>query len=955
MSIPDQLKTFIGEDRVKSRLIDRHSFARDASFYRLIPEVVVQPINETEVTQLFEFSRRAGIPLVFRAAGTSLSGQAVTDGILVEIARKWQNFHFNNDDKTIQLEPGLIGGNVNRRLAPHGRKIGPDPASLDACMIGGIVANNASGMCCGVKDNAYHTLDTIRFILPNGHCYDTLDEGANDQLKQQDPDLFDGLGKLRHQILADETLHDRIRDKYTRKNTQGYSLNAFVDYERPIDILAHLLVGSEGTLGFISRVRLKTLPDKPYKAAALLFFSDIRSATETVKALEQAGAEALELMDRAALRSIETEKGIPKEIKTLPEEAAALLCEFQGVDEKDLKTKVKAGEEVLSHVKLVHPVKFTTNETKRSRLWKIRKGLLPSVGAVRKSGTTVIIEDVCFRLENLADATLELQGLFKKHGYDNAIIFGHAKDGNLHFVISQEFGESSGIKQYENFIADVVEMTAGKYDGALKAEHGTGRNMAPFLETEWGSEAVEIMRKLKSLIDPENLLNPGVILNDDPQIHLKNIKPSPTVEDVVDTCIECGFCETWCPSQDLSMTPRRRIATWREIQMLERGDFTDRETAQSMLRDYQFESVDTCAVDGLCALGCPVKIDTGDLTRHFRRQRHGMVSRRIAWWTVRYFSFVVEMVRIGLNIVTPVLRLLGSERIVTVSLRIHRWTGGRVPVWHKYMPTGGKGLPVIGLKNPHENEEVVYFASCLNRGMNRTPGETHRISTVRAFTELLQEARIHPIYPSHIEELCCGTPYSSKGFDKAFKLMAENTVRSLWRTSKQGTLPIVVDTSPCTFKMQHYDEVLDGESLKQWKKLKIIDLIEYLNDTVIPRLSIEKKLDKIVLHPTCSTRKMGLNDKLHAIGCSCADEAIIPEDTGCCGFAGDRGFLVPELTEAATLREAAEVKDIQDVHGHYSTSRTCEMGMSAATDESYSSIIQLVHGAVFPDGTNSTP
>ncbi len=947
MSILEDLKHILAEERIKTRLIDRHSYARDASFYRLIPEVVVQPVNETEIIALFEYSREVNLPLVFRAAGTSLSGQAITDGILVEVSRHWQDFFFDKENQTIQLEPGLIGGSVNRRLAPYGQKIGPDPASLDACMVGGIIANNASGMCCGVKDNAYHTMDSIRFILPNGQTYDTIDPEADERLLAQAPEIYKGLLDLRQRIIADKKLHDRVRDKYTRKNTQGYSLNAFIDYEKPIDILSHLLVGSEGTLGFISKVRLKTLPDDPHKATALLFFHDIRSATETVIPLQIAGAEALELMDRAALRSIEDQPGMPKEIKSLPEAAAVLLCEFQAPTPDILAQKVSSGLKALEKANLVHPPQFIEDENTRMLYWKIRKGLFPSVGAVRKSGTTVIIEDVCFRLRDLADATLDLQKLFKKHGYSDAIIFGHAKDGNLHFVISQAFNDPAGMTQYKHFINDVVEMTVGKYDGALKAEHGTGRNMAPFLETEWGAVAVEIMRELKALIDPDLLLNPGVIVNDDPEIYLKNIKPTPSIEAVVDKCIECGFCETWCPSQDLTMTPRRRIATWREIQMLQAGDFTDRETAQTLLKDYAYEAVDTCAVDGLCALGCPVKIDTGDLTRHFRQQRHGLLGRRIAWWTVRYFSFVLEMIRIGLNVVTPLTRLIGSERVVAFSLKLYRWSGGRIPVWHKYMPTGGKGLPVIKLRNSEEKEELVYFVSCLNRGMNKTPGETHTLSTAEAFIDLLQEAGIHPIYPSHLEDLCCGTPYSSKGYIKAYKMMAENTVRSLWRTSRQGMLPIVVDTSPCTYKMQHYDSILEGQELEHWKALKIIDIVEYLHDSLIPRFKIEDKVDRIVLHPTCSTRKMGLSDKMQAVACACSQEAVIPEDVGCCGFAGDRGFLVPELTESATRREAAEVKSIQGVEGHYSSSRTCEMGMSQATDESYSSIVHLVHQAVF--------
>lgn len=946
MSVVDELKTIFPQDRIKSRLIDRHSYARDASLYRLIPELIVQPVNEQEIIDLFAYSKQTNIPIVFRAAGTSLSGQAITDGILVEVTKHWQDYTFEAEKNRIQLEPGIIGGHVNRYLAPFGQKIGPDPASINACMIGGIIANNASGMCCGVVDNAYHTMDSLRFILPNGQIYDTLDSDADDQLLKQSPVIHKGLLDLQKRLKSDSGLYERIREKYTRKNTLGYSLNAFIDYEKPIDILAHLLVGSEGTLGFFSKVRLNTLPDYPCKSAALLFFKDIKSTTEAVIPLEKAGAKALEIMDRASLRSIEDDDGVPEEIKELPENATALLCEFQAIDSAELAKKVKAGQKVLKKFKLLHNPDFTEVESTRNLYWKIRKGLLPSVGAARKSGTTMIVEDICFRLSDLSDATLELQSLFKKHGYDDAIIFGHAKDGNLHFVISQAFDDERGKLQYEHFMNDLVTMTVGKYDGALKAEHGTGRNMAPFLETEWGPTAQGIMADLKLLIDPDNLLNPGVIVNQDPEIHLKNIKPTPSIEAVVDKCIECGFCESWCASQYLTMTARRRIATWREIVMLEQGDAKDRAIAAALLQDYDYESVDTCAVDGLCALGCPVKIDTGDLIRHFRRQNNGGFGRQVASWTVRYFSFVQEMVRLGLNVATPIVRRLGSERIVALSMKLYHLSRGRIPVWHRYMPTGGEGLPIIAVRNDDEKEELVYFVSCLNRGMHKIPGESNTLSTSEAFIELLQEARIHPIFPAHQEELCCGTPYSSKGYDDAFKQMAEKTVESLWKTSRQGTLPIVLDTSPCTYKMMQYDNVLDGDSLSHWQSLQIVDVIQYMNDKIIDRLDVINKVDKIVLHPTCSTRKMGLEDTMLSLARTCADEVVVPGNLGCCGFAGDRGFLVPELTESATAQEAEEVKALNNVYGHYSTSRTCEMGMSNATEETYSSLIHLVHKAV---------
>lgn len=943
MSLAADLKRILPSERVKTRLIDRHSYARDASFYRLIPQAVVKPRNEDDIQALFSYSRKAGIPLVFRSAGTSLSGQAITDGILVETVHDWKDHHISEDAAEIRLQPGIIGAKANQLLAPLSRKIGPDPASINAAMIGGMVANNASGMCCGVKENSYHTMASIRAILPNGHILDTGDPHADERLREDCPDLHTGLLRLRDEVRGNELLTARIRDKYTRKNTLGYSLNAFIDYDEPSQILAHLLVGSEGTLAFISEVRLRTIADDAFKSAALLFFEDIRAATEAVIPLRDAGARALELMDRPALGSVQDEAGMPGELNGLPPEAAALLCEFQAADRIGLDTRVAAGLEKLQEARLLHPPKFTTDQSTRDLYWKIRKGLFPAVGAVRKSGTTVIIEDVCFRLEDLADATLELQGLFKRHGYEDAIIFGHAKDGNLHFVISQAFNDDSGQEQYRRFIDDVVSMTSAKYDGALKAEHGTGRNMAPFVETEWGTEALEIMRELKALLDPELLLNPGVIINDDPQAHLKNIKPTPSIVDVADRCIECGFCETWCPSDTLSMSPRRRIATWREVQTLEGGDHSDREAARQLKRDYAYESVDTCAVDGLCALGCPVKIDTGDLTRHFRQEQHGLLGLKIADWTVNHFAGVVKSVRGGLKISTPTVRLLGSKWISRLSRKIYKLSGRRIPAWHEYMPLSARSLPEENLRG---DKEVVYFISCLNRAMGETPGEEWKQSSPEALITILTKAGIRARYPEDLEGLCCGTPYSSKGFDDAYQAMAEKTVSALWTTSQKGRVPILVDTSPCTYKMKNYGDILTGEHLEKWQSLQILDIIEYLHDEVLPELNLRPAAGTVVLHPTCSTQKMGLESKMLSIAQQCSENASYPDELGCCGFAGDRGFLIPELTEAATLEEGKAVQSLDADGGHFSTSRTCEMGMSHATGKSYSALIHLIASAV---------
>ncbi len=377
--------------------------------------------------------------------------------------------------------------------------------------------------------------------------------------------LLGELERLGSDTRNNAKLAERIRHKFKIKNTTGYSLNALVDYEDPIDILAHLMIGSEGTLGFISRITYQTVVEDPFKASALVFFPDIRSACEAVIRLKPQPVSAVELLDRPALRSVQDKPGLPPLIMTLGEDAAALLIEVRSATVDVLNERISAVHAAMAGIVTVEPLQFSTDPATCEMYWKVRKGTFPSVGAMRRTGTTVIIEDVAFPIAALADATLDLQALLRRHGYDEAIIFGHALEGNLHFVFTQDFGDQAEIDRYARFMDDVCDLVVKKYDGSLKAEHGTGRNMAPFVEMEWGKEAADLMRTIKRLFDPDNLLNPGVILNDNPAAHLENLKPMPAAEDIVDRCIECGFCEPLCPSHRLTLSPRQRIVSVREL------------------------------------------------------------------------------------------------------------------------------------------------------------------------------------------------------------------------------------------------------------------------------------------------------------------------------------------------------------------------------------------------------
>ena len=935
MNVGKLLESILPKERIKTRLIDLAAYAPDAGFYYLKPKAVVQPVSEEEIKALFNFSHTHRIPITFRTAGTSLSGQSITDGILVDLSKFWNQLKVEDAGLQVRVQPGIIAAIVNAHLKKHQRKIGPDPASINSAMMGGILSNNSSGMCCGVVRNSYHTTKYIRFILPNGKTYSTENPEDYIRFKEESNDIYKEIQSLRNHILNQTALYDLIRHKYKTKNTVGYSVNAFIDYEEPLDILAHLLIGAEGTLAFISEAVLKTIPDFPFKSTALLYFPGIYEACSAIIPLTSAGAEAVELMDRASLHSVEHIAGLPEQIRTLSENAAALLIEFQGNSIDEVRSKIDVFLNRANELILLNQPEFTEDPYKQALYWKVRKGLFPSVGAVRVSGTSVILEDITFPVERLGDAILDLQALFKKHDYTNAIIFGHTKDGNIHFVVTQSFNESTEIERYARFMDEVVELVVKKYNGALKAEHGTGRNMAPFVETEWGAEIYGIMKTIKQAIDPDNLLNPGVIINSNRNAHISDLKEMPGVEMEVDKCIECGFCEHKCPSRNITLTPRQRIVIRRELAKLKEASNTNE--YKELLHQYKYDGMDTCAVDGLCATACPVDINTGTLIKRLRKENHSGFENKIALIAAKNFGTIIFLVKNGLGAGNAVNKLFGSNSILKLTKGIKKIIPG-TPLWSNQLKsTPGNIQKLIRKTDGTDKAAVVYFPTCISRVMGGSADGSKTV--IEAFVSISKKAGINFLIPDNIGTTCCGQPFSSKGFNAAFTHMANKTVEKLWYWTEQGKLPVVLDITSCTHTLQHCHWALSSENKERFAAIKIIDSIDYLADYIIPNVSIQKKTN-IALHPVCSLQHMGLENKFLSVARHLAIDITVPIHTGCCGMAGDRGFLFPELTQAATRPEAEELKQ-KKYDGYYSTAKTCEMAMSDAVGVNYLSLLHL--------------
>ena len=921
------IRTRIPDARVITDPVRRYAYGVDGSLYSITPQIVVRARNIDEVSFLVKEAHKAQVPVTFRAAGTSLCGQALTDSVLIMVTEGWHDYSIKDNGDTITLEPGIIGANANVYLKPYQRKIGPDPASIKHAMIGGICANNASGMCCGTSDNSYKTIKDVKLVFADGSILDTADASSVKTWSNEHQDIIHELEAIRDEIAADSELHDLIAHKFKIKNTTGYSLNSFIDFKDPIDILKHVIVGSEGTLAQISEVTYRTVVDAKYKASALIYFPTLGESCRAVHDLSRPLVAAGELLDRASLRSMEDDPSVPAFIRDLPDGAAAILVETRADDHETLQKRIKGIREVVEKYELLRPIEFTEDPAVYNTYWAIRSGIFPAVGGVREVGSTVIIEDVAFQRDDLADGVEALRKCMDDDGYKEGIIYGHVLDGNVHFVITQNFGEGDGKGQYQRFIEDVCKLVAADFKGSLKAEHGTGRNMAPFVEMEWGKKAYALMKRLKKAFDPETLLNPDVIITENGLLFMENIKSMYPVHEIVDRCIECGYCQVMCPSLNFSFSPRQRTAVQREISRL-RATGENPQLLKRFEEEYEFLGDETCAVDGLCMTTCPLSINTGNFTRQLRHSHVTPGKLSGAEKIGNNFSTVSSFMRLGLTGANVAHSVLGSSVMGWVTKKAHEVSGGKIPLWTTWMPKSGQ-LP----RKPHNTgtrPKIVYFPSCTTRMMGPAKGDYDERHLSSVMLDLCERAGYDVVIPKDLAKYCCGMPFESEGVFEVADKLAKDLEKCLLETSNNGELPILCDMSPCTYRMQH---TMD-------ERLKIYDTVAFIHKFIIDKLDIHKVDRTVMVHVTCSAVKMGLTEQFREIAEKCATKVVIPIDVHCCAFSGDKGFALPELNRTA-LEHLNEAIPADCDHG-YSNSRTCEIGLSAKSGFPYQSIAYLV-------------
>ncbi|WP_076537396.1 FAD-binding and (Fe-S)-binding domain-containing protein [Shewanella sp. UCD-KL21] len=925
-TVMDELLVKLGKDAVSNDPVRRFAWSTDASYFRIVPEIVAHADDVEQVKATLEIANKHQVPVTYRAAGTSLSGQAIGEGILLILGHDgFRKIEITEDSQKITLGSAVIGSDANAALKPLNKKIGPDPATLTSAKIGGIVANNASGMCCGTAQNSYQTIASAKLIFADGTELDTGCEQSKAAFKATHGELLQSLMDLAEMTQNNPTLAARIKKKFSIKNTTGYSINALIDYSDPFDIINHLIVGSEGTLAFVNEVTYHTVEEAKFKASAMAVFFSMEDAASAVPPLNIDAVAAVELLDWASIKAVTGKPGMPEWLSHLPEGSAILLIECRANDSETLAQYTETVTDKIAHIKTERPITFSADPAVFSKYWAMRSGLFPIIGGARPKGTSVIIEDVAFELPHLAQAAADLTALFHKHGYPEGVIYGHALAGNFHFIITPTFASDADIKRFHAFMEDVAEMVINKYDGSMKAEHGTGRAVAPFVEMEWGADAYTLMKQIKHIFDPTTLLNPGVLLNDDAEVHVKNIKPCPVVDDFVDRCIECGFCEKTCPTSALNFSPRQRIATLREIERLEQSG--EKEAAEEMRVSSKYDVIDTCAACQLCTIACPVDNSMGNLVRKLRTPHITTTEQKVLDFQANHFGLVNQAISTGFDALGVIHKITG-DGVTNSIMNVGRMITKEVPYWNPDFPKGGK----VAKPSAHipGQQTVLYFPACGGRTFGPTPKDPNKVTLPEVVVTLLERAGYNVITPDNTRELCCGQLWESKGDFKNADAKRDELIDTLSELSENGKVPVLVDALSCTYR------TLTGNP-----KVAITDLVEFMHDNILPNIkpSITKKAS-VTLHQGCSARKMKLEPKLQAIADACSETVVLPDGIACCGYAGEKGLYKPEIN-ASALRNIKKLIPAETKEGYYAN-RTCEVGLTQHSGISYRHLAYLL-------------
>ncbi len=915
---------------VYADILRRVAYSTDASIYRIVPECVIAPRDTGDIVAVVKYAAAKGIPIVARGAGTGVAGEALCSGVVFDMTRYMNNIiGVEGEGATIVCETGVVLDDLNNRLAKYSRKIGPDPSSGNRATVGGCIANNATGAHSLQYGYIANYMESVEAVLADG----SVVEFRNDfEVRKAQEDTVGSIAKKCSDVLAaKEEVISKALPKYGR-NRSGYNI-AGICHNGKID-LARLLAGSEGTLAIFTKIRLRTVPVPAAKALLQLEFDSLEEMSRAVPIIVKSDASACELMDKRLINM--AFDALPEYRDILPADAAAvLLVQHYGQTQEQANEKIQQTDSAVGTLASGRSIVF--DQERQDRLWKLRNDAGPLLYRSRdKKHPAEFMEDISVGNERLGEYITDLQKIGKK--YDIAMsFFGHAGDGLLHIRPFMDLTEPAEVQKMRKIANEVFEL-AWSLGGTISGEHADGLVKAAFIKRQYGYEYYELLGRIKNIFDPHGLMNPGKIINDDPDVMVKNLraeyKLSPErlktdllfekdeLEIELQQCYGCGLCLG--RESDLRMCPVFRamgeeLASSRAkaniLYFWVTGQLSDKDFQSPQFRKF----LDLCVNCKACLLECPSGVDVSKLMSTARAQ---FVKRGSLRWAElllarnRYLSMVGSFFAPVSNFVM---------RFSIFKWLLEKFTGlsrkRQMPAFRRgsFLRAGRKYLAAC---QPIEKpiDKVAYFVDTYANYNDHELGF--------AVIEVLRHNDIEVVLPKQRPAPLPAIVYGD--VKRARKDLAYN-VKYLSKVVRDGCKIVCSEPSAVLClrdELRHFIAGADAKLVSQ----NTYELMNYLWD-----LYIHGKLKNPQVNPSTSLRA-GLGAKqakrfvyhlpchLSAVGDSQASVKLLRElcgievielKAGCCGLAGTFGMQKKnyELSEqiGAGLKEALEKSPTKNV------------------------------------------
>ena len=885
----------------------RHLYATDASIYSELPLGVAFPANVKDVEHLVAYARQTKTPLIARTAGTSLAGQVVGSGLIVDFGRHLNAIlSFDEESRTVRVEPGVIQDDLNRLMKPSGLVFGPDTSTGNRAMIGGMIGNNS----CGARSPLYGTTRdhvlAVEVVLTDGTKTTLEDWHAEDLQERLKGD--DRIGELLREMRRIVRSHrDLIAERFpkpevTRRNA-GYALDylartVLVDPEGEPLNLAKFLCGSEGTLALITEATLNCEPIPPASGVMVAHFETVRASLEATVMLTELGPSAVELVDKTLLDlTIDQLEHRHNRFFIQGDPGAILMIEFSGRDDDWVSERVEQAIAVLTKDDLSYSCSAIPRE-RTGRVWALRKaGLGLLMGMPGDSKPVAFVEDTAVAVADMPDYIGEFQEIMTRHGLD-CVYYGHASVGELHLRPRLDLKQSRNVQKLKVVAAEVADLVS-KYRGALSGEHGDGRARSPYLSRVMGTELTDCFREIKHLWDPDNLLNPGKIVDPLPvDLSLRTAVdvPTPEVETVfdyapddglvraVERCNGAGVCRkldwaggTMCPSYRAT---GEELHSTRGRANLMRTLLYEMDPKEALQSEELYASMELCLMCKGCKSECPASVDIGKLKAEFLQHywdAHGVPLK---------VGSVGAFARMG--------------RIGTLTPRLSNWFMGN-------QLTSSLLKRVLGM---HQSRDLPRFAQQRVRkwfdGRSETSSEASRSVAVfldeftdtqdfevgRSAVELLEGLGFKVSIPKHTDS---GRPMISKGLLRKAAKKAKRNVEILWPLTEQDVPIIGLEPSATAALLDEYPALVAPDLREKAHAVaKSTVLLEDFLAAEHRKRDLSSFFDeesrKILLHGHCHQKALvGPGGAVEALSIPVGHEVELI-DSGCCGMAGSFGY-----------------------------------------------------------------